>query len=235
MKKIKRINNNGLSSQITARLSFGLAIAFFVILIVLHFLEPKFNILGHLISEYELSRHGWMMSLAFFCLAGSSFSLLLAINNVLNTKSGTIGKWWLLLISLSYLGAGIFTSDSATGLDQSVAVKSSIHGSLHTLFGLIVIFTSPIVFTLLVRSLVHNQKWFKTSRRLHWMTFLTWIGLVSFIASLVVFNVMKQPTTGTWVDARTLVSLCNRFMMLTYCIWLMVIAWHEMRIKKQAS
>lgn len=234
MKKIQRINNDSSLSQIAAQLSFGLVIAFFIILIALHFLEPEFNTLGHLISEYELSRHSWMMSLAFFCLAGSSFSLLLAINNDLNTKSGTIGKWWLLLISLSYLGAGIFTPNGATGLDRSVAVKSSIHGSLHTLFGEIVIFTSPIVFTLLVRSLVNNQQWFKTSHRLRWMIILTWIGLISFVASLVAFNVMKQPT-GLWIYTRTLVSLCNRFMMLTYCIWLTVVAWHEMRIKKQAS
>ena len=45
--------------------------AFF--LLGLHFLEPDFNP-PHSISEYQLGRIGWLMSLAFFCLGVGSSS-----------------------------------------------------------------------------------------------------------------------------------------------------------------
>ena len=57
-----------------ATLAIGLCVAFLAILSVLHVLEPEFNP-PHLISEYQLGRFGWLMSLAFFlsggCLARS--------------------------------------------------------------------------------------------------------------------------------------------------------------------
>jgi hypothetical protein len=46
-------------------------VAFLAILSVLHVLEPEFNP-PHLISEYQLGRFGWLMSLAFFCLGAAS-------------------------------------------------------------------------------------------------------------------------------------------------------------------
>jgi hypothetical protein len=45
--------------RVRARLSFGLVATFIGFLAVLHFLEPEFNS-GHLISEYQLGRHGWI-------------------------------------------------------------------------------------------------------------------------------------------------------------------------------
>jgi hypothetical protein len=45
--------------RVRARLSFGLVATFMGLLAVLHFLEPEFNS-GHLISEYQLGRHGWI-------------------------------------------------------------------------------------------------------------------------------------------------------------------------------
>jgi hypothetical protein len=60
---------------------------FFLLLIVLYFLEPEFNP-PHLISEYELGRFGWLMSLAFFCLGMGSLCLLGALWSDLQTKGG---------------------------------------------------------------------------------------------------------------------------------------------------
>ena len=67
--------------------SLAFVTAFFLWLIVLYFLEPEFNP-PHLISEYELGRFGWLMSLAFFCLGMGSLCLLGALWSDLQTKGG---------------------------------------------------------------------------------------------------------------------------------------------------
>ena len=113
-------------------------ITFLILLAVLHFLEPEFNP-PHLISEYELGNFGFLMSFAFFFLGTGSLFLARAIWSDLRTKGGHLGRWWLLLIGIAYFGAGIFTPDPA----------SIIESRLHGISGIIVIFSSPVVFTLL--------------------------------------------------------------------------------------
>ena len=66
-------------SQIAAHLAFGFAAVFLILLIALHFLEPEFDPSWRWISEYELGRYGWMMSVAFFSIGGSALAVLVAI------------------------------------------------------------------------------------------------------------------------------------------------------------
>ena len=61
----------------TLVLAIGLCAAFLAILSLLHVLEPEFNP-PHLISEYQLGRFGWLMSLAFFCLGAASLAVFAA-------------------------------------------------------------------------------------------------------------------------------------------------------------
>jgi hypothetical protein len=55
-------------SRSSPRKTLGLVATFLGLLGLLHFLEPEFS--GRLISEYQVSRHGWMLSSAF-CWRGS--------------------------------------------------------------------------------------------------------------------------------------------------------------------
>ena len=89
------------------------------------------------------------MSLAFFCLGAGSLFLARALWIDLRTKGDRFGGGWLILAGIAYIGAGIFAPDPTS------IVESRLHG----LFGLIVIFSSPIVFTLLSRSLIHDERW----------------------------------------------------------------------------
>jgi hypothetical protein len=73
-----------------ARVSLACAVAFTVILTLLHVFDVEHNI-GHLISEYERGRYGWLMSLAFVALGISSVALFLAIRRDLSTRSGYLG------------------------------------------------------------------------------------------------------------------------------------------------
>jgi hypothetical protein len=217
-----------------ARISFGFVIAFVAILASLHFLEPEFNVGGHLISEYELGTYGWLMSVAFFCLGGASLALWYAIKRDLLTAGGRVGTWWLVLIAVAYFGAGLFSPDTSTGLglpeDPATlnrgAVAPTLSASLHGLFGVVVIVSSPIVFTLLHRSLAKSPQWRPSLRSVRRATVLAWIGLLLFPVSLLLYSAMQQP--GGF-DYRVIVSAVNRFMILTYAVWVAVVARRRMQ------
>lgn len=55
------------ASKTAARITVVLSVTFLAILFLLHFLEPEFDPSWQMISEYQLGRYGWTMSLAFFC------------------------------------------------------------------------------------------------------------------------------------------------------------------------
>ena len=186
---------------------------FLLLLIVLHFLEPKFDP-PHFISEYELGRFGWLMSLAFFCLGMGSLCLLPALWSDLQTKGGRIGRFLLLLVSIAYIGAGLFAPD----------LSSIAESRLHGLSGIVVIICSPIAFTLLWRSLIRDRHWFEVSQLLKWTSLLTWLGLLLFYGSIIIFYGLAHGF-GTIVTGWT-----NRFMIATYCAWLMIAAWQAIKV-----
>jgi Protein of unknown function (DUF998) len=214
--------NTGTDSSVSAKnrtntpagyASLVSGIAFLLLLAVLHLLEPEFNS-PHLISEYELGNFGFLMSFAFFCLGMGSIFLARAVWSDLRTKGGHFGRWWLLLTGIAYIGAGIFPPDPA----------SFVASRLHGICGLIVIFSSPIVFTLLGRSIVRHEQWSGASRMVTWMTMLTWLGLLSFYASILIFYGLASGSDTV------VVGWMNRFMIVTYSAWLITVAWQAVRI-----
>jgi hypothetical protein len=84
----------------------------------------------------------------------------------------------------------------------------------------------PVAFTLIDGSLAGREPPFLPSRRLRWATLMVWVGLCLFLASL-------AATSLTGQMARPLppwVSLANRFLIVTYCIWFMAAAWSGTRV-----
>jgi hypothetical protein len=53
------------------QVAIGFAVTCAEIPAPLHLLEPQFNSDGHVISDYELGRFGWLMSAAFVSMAGA--------------------------------------------------------------------------------------------------------------------------------------------------------------------
>jgi hypothetical protein len=189
-----------------ATLAIGLCVAFLVILSVLHLLEPEFNP-PHLISEYQLGRFGWLMSLAFFCLGAASLALFAAAQQGIHTRSGRFGTWGLLIIGVAYFCAAIFPPDP----------KWFVGSLLHGIGGLIVIFGSPMVFTLVSKGLVCNEASATAARPLIWMAALTWLSLFFFYGSIIAFR--GVPHSGSIV-----VGWTNRFLITTFVLWLLVAA-----------
>jgi len=83
-----------MKSRNWARVSLSAVAFFFILLAALHFIEAEFAPARHLISEYELGRYGWIMSLAFFSLGVGLLAMLCSTWNVRVIRNGLIGRWW---------------------------------------------------------------------------------------------------------------------------------------------
>jgi len=199
-----------------AQASILFGIIFIVILTLLHFLKPELSPVWRMISEYEIGRFGWMMRLAFFCWGASVLTLSITIWGSLESTGGVIGRWWFVLIALAMFGAGIFKTDPITD------ITNSMENNLHSICGAIVILTFPIAATFIRNSLLQNPEWESARGALNVGTFLIWFGLISFFASLIISR-MIDPTAER-VGPKVYIGFPNRFMVLTYVIWLIVVA-----------
>jgi hypothetical protein len=196
-----------MSARTASGTVIGLCVAFLCILSLLHIWEPEYNP-PHLISEYQLGRFGWLMSLAFFCLGAASIALFAAARQHIHTRPGRFGTWGLLVIGVAYFVAGLFPPDPHRFL------VSLLHG----IGGLVVIFGSPVVFTFVTRAFARNEAPAVVPRPLAWTATLTWLGLALFYGSIIAFR-----TSGS---AGIAVGWTNRFMITTFVLWLVVAAIH---------
>jgi hypothetical protein len=215
-----------------ARVSLGFAVSFLIILSVLHVLEPELTV-GYLISEMERGRYGWLMSLAFLTLGISSATLYLTIRNAV-AGVGQIAARWLCVIAIAYVGAAAFPPDSAAGFVTPAPVTPSLVAYVHGMCGIVVVLTSPITFTLVGRSLARDQRWRIVARRVEAISFLPWLGLVSFGAALVEFA-LTRPQSRAWLQAIVFVSVSNRVLIVTYCVWLIGISLSALHLQHASS
>src|SRR4029453_15635432 len=105
-----------------ARTGLAAVVVFFILLAALHFIEPEFDPSKRLISEYELGRYGWVMSLAFFSLGVGVLATLLSTWDFSRVRRGLFGRLGFLAISVPFFGAGIFYPHTQPNL------ASYIHG-----------------------------------------------------------------------------------------------------------
>lgn len=197
----------------TASLAGAFGILFLVLLASLHILEPEFDPSWRMISEYELGKYGWLMSIAFFCWGGGFLSLTLASWQYHSSITGKVGKYWLLIISIALFGAGIFYPQPITDTIRGTMDK------LHAMCGVTMIFTLPIAAILFVKSLVKNKEFKEAKAGLFVLTTLLWIGLLAFITASAIY----KPEARLY-NENTLIGWPNRFLVLTYTIWLIGVA-----------
>jgi hypothetical protein len=195
-----------MSTKATLGLAIGLCVAFLAILSALHVLEPEFNP-PHLISEYQLGRVGWLMSLAFFCLGAASLALFAAAKQRIHTKPGRVGIWGLLIVGVAYFCAGSFPPDP----------RWFVSRLLHGIGGLVVIFGSPMAFTLVSNGFVRNEAVVTSARPLIWTAGLTWVSLFLFYGSILVFR-------GAPPSDSIVVGWTNRILIITFVLWFLVAA-----------
>ena len=115
----------------------------------------------------------------------------------------------MLIIGGAYFCGGIFPPDP----------KWFMGSLLHGIGGLIVIFGSPIVFTLVSKGVARNEASARVARPLIWTATLTWLSLALFYGSIIAFR--GAPRSGGVV-----VGWTNRILITTFVLWLLVAAFH---------
>ena len=209
--------------MVSAYISIVFAAVFLVILILLHFLNRELNPSWRMISEYEIGRYGWMMRLAFFSWGAGILALLITIWPYLQLPSGTISRWWFVLIVIALFGAGIFKTDPITNDTNSLV------NTIHKLCGIIVILTFPVAATLALNSLRHNPLWTAYQGWLIFGTTLAWIGMVAYFTSIIISRI-KDPQAGEAGSPPVYMGWPNKFNVLTYIIWIIIITAIALRL-----
>src|SRR5262245_55741795 len=200
--------NNGMIRRRAARLSLGLSVVFLALLATLHVLEPEFNS-GHVISEYQLGDYGFLMSLAF-CILGVS-ALLLAVS------LGPRRTRWLVVVT-RYRRRFFYRGCLSPGPDAPHRRLPARHIRTCRHFRL--------------ADCVHLDRWKFPQQRTRVSLVPATMGATPSVGRFrvvsrffTVIRLMGQTDTPlpAWV------SLANRFMIVTYCIWFMAAAWGAAR------
>jgi hypothetical protein len=110
-----------------------------------------------------------------------------------------------------------------------MAAIFDVRHDLHGLAALIGIPSLPIAAMLISVSLVRNQAWSSARRWLLWTASLTWISLVLMNAA--VFIGLSQ--SGGEFGPDVLAGWPNRFLMLAYGGWLMIVAWRAAQLQRK--
>lgn len=211
------------SSETAARLSFAGAATFVVLLAALHVIKPKLDPSWHFISEYAIGDYGWIMVLAFFSLAFSFVALFIALRSQIRTIAGRIGLALLLTSAAGLTIAAIFTTDPITTSHDTVTTS----GALHNLGGTLGI-AIPFAAALISWNLARNPAWSSARRPILWAAGL---ALMGFLVSFVSLGVMLSQSNGAF-GPDVFVGWPNRLEIVSYCVWLMVIAWQALRLAK---
>ena len=213
-------------SPVAGRLSFAAAATFLILLAALHLVKPELDPSWRMISEYEIGCYGWIMQLAFLALASSCVTLFVAIRSQAQTTGGRIGMAFLLLSAAGMAVAAVFIADPITASQDELTT----HGNLHALGAFLGIPGFPIAATLIGRSLYRNRAWFPARRSLLWAVWLNWFSLLVLVLSLAV---MLPQGGGFGPDV--LIGWPNRLFVAANSVWLMVVAWHALRLSRQGG
>jgi hypothetical protein len=181
------------------------ALAWLVIIVLLHVIKPDLDPRAHMISEYARAPRGWIMQVAFLCVTLSCWALVFGAWNVLPHP----GLVLLVICGIGFAGVGVFVTDPVL-ITVGALTRS---GKLHVLFAFIVIMLFPLTATLVGSGMSGNAAWASIHAWLPILSALTWLGLFGFIVA------------SAWQRKRvqTPVGYFQRFMILTYTVWLMVV------------
>jgi hypothetical protein len=212
-------------SLTAARLSLGTAVAFLILLAALHVIKPELDPSWHFISEYAIGNYGWIMTLAFLSLALSCASLAVALWPHINGIVGKIGLVLLLISAVGMAMAGIFTTDPITTSRDARTASGQLHELGATLD------LTPFAALLINWSLIRrNPAWSSARRALLWTAGLPLLGLIVFIGSVSIM----LPSDGQF-GPDVLVGWPNRFLVVTYCIWLITVSWQAIQLHTRKS
>jgi hypothetical membrane protein len=200
-------------------------ITFMVLLLLLHFIKPELDPSWRMISEYAIGNLGWLMSLAFLAWAAAFIALCMALRSHIHNLIGKIGLVLLLISALGLVLAGLFTTDPVTQVSEPTT-----SGTLHSIGGTLGM-GMPFSALFLCISLVKNPAWKAKKRTIVTATVIAWTG---FLLAMGMMGVLLSGSKGVF-SPETPVGIPNRFEVLCYCIWLIVMSRISSRLQTYAQ
>lgn len=184
-----------------------------LLLASLHVLSPELDPSWRMVSEYALGDYAWVLALMFVAWAVGSVALGFAVQPHVRTPGGRIGLGFLL----------------AAAVGMSMAAVFDARHPLHGVSAMIGIPSLPIAALLISVSLAGSPAWSPVRRLLLWTANLTWMSLVLMIATMVIGLSRNGGKFGPAVP----IGWPNRLLVLSYCAWLMLVAWAAGRLRAQ--
>jgi hypothetical protein len=215
-------------SLMAARLAFAAAAACLLLLASLHILSPEFDPGWRMVSEYAYGHYGWVLSLMFLAWGISAWALAAAIWSRVPTKAGKVGLWFLIIAGMGEVMASVFDITHDTG---------------HTIAGILGIGGFIIAALLLSVSFGRVEAWHGIKKPLLWIANLNWISIVLLVATLVLMTVQFLNVNGGQLPSHAPTSLpsgvigldgwADRLFVLSNCLWVMMAAWHLIKLRTQ--
>jgi hypothetical protein len=216
---------NSAISGTAARVAFGAAASFLVLILALHVIKPEIDPSWRFISEYAIGNHGWILMLAFFTLAAACVALVVAIRPEVRTIAGRIGLAGLLSMAVGLAIAAVFTTDPITTPPDAMTTTGKLHA-----FGGSLGIGMPLANVLVTWTLVRNPRWAHVRFSLLLTGGLAIAGTLTFIGALA-YLVPPGGSFGPDVP----VGWPNRFEALAMSMWLMTLAWHATALGRGTS
>lgn len=188
-------------------------------LLTLHFVSTEFKPSFRMVSEYALGNYKWLLTLFFFCWGLCSISSSVVL---WNTVTSFWAKFGVVLVFVTGVGAilgGLFD------------VQHKLHGLA---FGVGIPFL-PIGSLLIAYHLLKKPEWQSYSTPLLLSSHSVWISLILMAFSMfLLFSSLKAAGIAYGPDAKPFTELpkgvigvsgwANRFLVLCYLIWPILIA-----------
>lgn len=201
-----------------------------MLLAALHVLSPEFSPSWRMISEYAFGHYAWVLSLMFLSWGVGSWALVVALWSEIHTKAGRVGLWLLIVAGLGEAMASYFDIRHEIG---------------HGIAGLLGVIGFPIAALLLSSALGRSSPWRGARKPLLWIANLSWVSVILLIATLATMTVQMVRINGGHLPQHAPKSLppavlamdgwADRMIVLTNCAWVIVAAWHAIRVRRMQS
>lgn len=209
------------------RLAIAASAAVLLLLASLHVLSPEFDPAWRMVSEYANGQYGWLLSLMFIAWAISSWTLAFALWPQARTTAGRIGLIFLIL----------------AGVGEAMGAIFDINHPLHGMAAMIGIPSLPVAAMLISVSLGRTQEWSTAKKALLWAANLTWVSLVLLVVAFAIMIVTYTQAGGDMTAQAEVTVLppgviawvgwANRFLIVAYCAWVIIVAWQALKLRKQ--
>ncbi len=212
------------TSHLAGRIGFAGSALALLLLIALHVLRPDLDPSFHVISEYAVGAHGWIMALCFFSLAVGCAGVVAVLAPRVKTVMGRIGLVFMLLAAIGLTMATFFPMDPITVARENASFSGQMHG-VAAMIGNPGFMIGAILLALALR---RHSDWARLGTPLVAVTLLIWISF----ALLMYFMTTMMQQQGASVSGG--IGWANRLLWGAYCAWVMLVTWPLARAGKSS-